>query len=309
MSEVHLENYLSEEFILPNIVVKHKWNLIEVMAERIVRAPAVTANPALTKEVVLNALLEREQQMSTGMGNGFAFPHARLEGLNTIAICLATLGEAIDYEALDGQKVHTACMVLAPSTRPTMALKIMAEISRLFSSCETELFLAETADPKKIYEHIAAKKIEINAPITAGEIMRPTLFSINPSTPLRQVAAMMSKHQTHATAVVDASGKLVGQITCDHLFNFGVPEFFRQLKSVSFIEEFDPFERYFQDEAGAVAGDLMTSNFAAVPVGTMMLEIVFLLTVKRHSKVYVVNDGVLVGEIDKTSVLDRIINI
>ena len=309
MSEVHLENYLSEEFILPDIVAKHKWNLIEIMADTISRAPAVRDNPALTKEVVLNAILEREQQMSTGMGNGFAFPHARLEGLNTVAICLATLNEAIDYEALDGQKVHTACMVLAPSTRPTMALKVMAEISRLFSSRETELFLAETDDPKKIYAYIAAKQLVVDAPITAGEIMRPTLFSVNPSTPLRQVAAMMSKHQAHATAVVDAAGKLVGQITCDHLFNFGVPEFFRQLKSVSFIEEFDPFEKYFQDESGAVAGDLMTSNFAAVPVGTMMLEIVFLLTVKKHSKVYVVSDGTLVGEIDKTSVLDRVINI
>ena len=43
-----------------------------------------------------------------------------------------------------------------------------------------------------------------------------------------------------AAGITDANRRLVGQVTADDLFTLGMPDFFRQLKSIAFIAEFDP---------------------------------------------------------------------
>jgi predicted transcriptional regulator len=88
-----------------------------------------------------------------------------------------------------------------------------------------------------------------------------------------------------------------------------MPDFFGQLKTVSFISEFDPFERYFKAEAEATAEDVMSRDFAAMPETATLLEIVFELAVRRRPKVYVVRDGKRVGIIDRIRVLDRVLRL
>jgi predicted transcriptional regulator len=101
----------------------------------------------------------------------------------------------------------------------------------------------------------------------------------------------------------------VGEITCDLLFKKGMPDFFSQLASVGFIKNFDPFEKYFEQEANSVAADVMSDDFAAVPETATLMEIVYLLSVRGYWKVYVVREGKRIGVIDRAAVLDRILNL
>jgi len=112
-----------------------------------------------------------------------------------------------------------------------------------------------------------------------------------------------------AISVVDRDETLLGQITCDDLFCFGLPDFFGQLKSVSFIRDYDPFEKYFKGDALRQAKDVMSTDYAALPETGTLLEIVFELAIRRHPKVYVVRDGKRIGVIDRNRVLDKVINI
>ncbi|MCA9546301.1 MAG: CBS domain-containing protein, partial [Myxococcales bacterium] len=96
----------------------------------------------------------------------------------------------------------------------------------------------------------------------------------------------------------------------DDLFTLGMPDFFRQLKSVSFIAEFDPFEKYFSKEAHLKARDVMTKDVAKVPPTATILEIVHLLSVHRYPKVFVVDEADrLLGVIDRIRVVDRLLNL
>ena len=139
--------------------------------------------------------------------------------------------------------------------------------------------------------------------------MRPALSRALLDTPIKEVTRRMSERHTNAVPVLDPDGQVVGEITCEALFQYGLPDFFLQLRSVSFIADFDPFEKYFESEGGMKAGDIMSPDFAALPPQASLLEIVFALTVLRHPKVYVVESGKLLGTIDQSQVLDRIINI
>lgn len=119
----------------------------------------------------------------------------------------------------------------------------------------------------------------------------------------------MSTHNLRAIPVVNNEREILGEITVERLFKYGLPEFFGQLKSVSFIAEFDPFEKYFEDEQHVLASDMMESTARAVPMDYTIMEIVFDLAVKAHPKLYVVDENNRwVGTIDKGLVLDNVIN-
>jgi CBS-domain-containing membrane protein len=120
----------------------------------------------------------------------------------------------------------------------------------------------------------------------------------------------MLEHSLSAVPVAGSDGQIVGEITCDILFRYGLPDFFTRLKSVAFIREFDPFEKYFEKEADSVAGDVMSDHPAVMPPTATLLEIVFALAVEKHMNVYIVaENGALVGVIDRAAVLDRILNL
>lgn len=262
----------------------------------------------LDKQTILDAIITREKQQSTGLGSGLALPHARIAGLKKPAVAIAVLKNAIDFESIDSKPVNVICMVITPQQDPTVALKVMSCISKLMSEETNRSSLLEAKSPQQIINYIKSRKITLDIPITAKDIMQQPAFRITADTPLKQTTALMSRYGTNATAVCDEQNKIVGEITCDLLFHFGIPDFFSQLKSVSFINEFDPFEKYFQEEINATAGNIMQQDFICFDTEATLLEIVFELTVKKHHKVYITQNDELIGEISQISVLDRIIN-
>jgi PTS system nitrogen regulatory IIA component len=87
---------------------------------------------SLEQSVLLRALQAREQLGSTGLGRGFALPHARLPGLPRIFALLARLGRAIDYEAVDDKPVDLVVLLLTPESAASQHLATLAALSRPF---------------------------------------------------------------------------------------------------------------------------------------------------------------------------------
>jgi nitrogen PTS system EIIA component len=87
---------------------------------------------SLDQPVVLRALQAREQLGSTGLGRGFALPHARLQGLPRIFALLARLVRAIDYEAVDEKPVDLVVLLLTPEAAASQHLATLAALSRPF---------------------------------------------------------------------------------------------------------------------------------------------------------------------------------
>ena len=85
----------------------------------------------LDPAAVLDALSMRERLGPTGFGGGTAIPHAKLAGLNTVVGVFARLGQAIDYDAVDGEAVDLVAMLLSPPEMGTGYLKSLAGVSRL----------------------------------------------------------------------------------------------------------------------------------------------------------------------------------
>jgi PTS system nitrogen regulatory IIA component len=88
--------------------------------------------PGLAPAAVEAALHARERLGSTGLGAGFALPHARIEGLDDYAGLLLRLSKPIDFDAIDGKPVDLAFVLLIPFETKTPHVAALAAISRKF---------------------------------------------------------------------------------------------------------------------------------------------------------------------------------
>jgi mannitol/fructose-specific phosphotransferase system IIA component (Ntr-type)/predicted transcriptional regulator len=305
---MQLSDCLSPDTILLDFQAADKWSLLDTMVEVAMRTAHMAEQKKFTPESVRKAVIEREREKSTGVGRGCAFPHARLSGLDAPTACLAILHDPIEFGSLDGEPVRIVCLLLVPEESPQITLKIMAQVAQMLSERAARRFLLNTRNRDSLFDFLRNHGQGKEVSITARDIMRPLLFSVYTDTPLTEVTHLMERFSLESACILKHDETLAGQITCDLLFQFGMPEFFQQLRSISFIREFDPFEKYFQAEKNAVAGEVMSTSFSAVPESATLIEVVFELTVRNQPKVYVLREGRPVGVIDRITVLNRVIN-
>jgi PTS system nitrogen regulatory IIA component len=81
-------------------------------------------------DVIFNALLKREELGSTGLGNGVAIPHVRLEQVKKPFGIMARLRHPIDFNAVDGQAVELVCLVLLSKENDGAQLNALASVTR-----------------------------------------------------------------------------------------------------------------------------------------------------------------------------------
>ena len=303
-----LISHLPKELIFLDLKADDKWSMLDEHIKSIAKTSCF-AKLGVSIESVREGLFEREKNISTGLGKGAAFPHIRHPEMQDMLLSLAILKQPVPYDSIDGQPVTIVCMILAPDQEPTIALKVRGTIARLLSDASFRQNLLASENPQAVLDLIKNYPIDLDIPITARDIMRTELICAEKSTPLKTVTRLLSENHTNAIAVRGEKREIIGEITCDNLFRYGMPAFFAELKSVAFIPEFDPFEKYFHAESHCVAGDLMSPKFAAMPPSATLLELVFTITVLKHEKVYIVDKGVLVGEVDESLVLDKIMRL
>lgn len=306
---MQLAKYLIPESILTCLHTGSKDELLRLMSAAIARNPDVV-RVGLDSEKVYSAIIDREHIGNTGIGNGFAFPHARIVELDNIVMSLAILADDLEYDSFDHKKVNVACMVLAPGKKPTMALKAVALVAKLFSTPGVTEQLHNAVGGAQVLACINQAELELDAALTAQDIMRQPALAIDPFTPIRLVTQMMSEKQIGFAPVVDSRGRIMGEISCAALFQLGVPEFFTKMKNVGFICDFDPFEKYFDDEPQIMAKDAMAESFCKMPANSTLLEVVFALTVQKYPCVYIVDaEDRLLGCVDECQLLNRVINL
>jgi PTS system nitrogen regulatory IIA component len=94
------------------------------------------------------ALLAREQQVSTGLGGGMALPHAAVPGLEFARAALVRLATSLDFSAPDGARVRLVFALVVPEHFVDEKLQLLAELAdRVSDSPRLErLMLAATPD-------------------------------------------------------------------------------------------------------------------------------------------------------------------
>lgn len=304
-----LTNILSKKSILLIDSAEDKWDVIRKMIEQLGKAPFVMELESALRESFFNEIEKREELGSTGLGEGIAFPHARVEGLERPLISLATLGTGVDFGAPDGEPARIIILLLLPAKRVELGVKITSVCSRFLMQADIRETLLAASDAEGIYRIMEQNTLEIDAPIIALDLMRRERLRLTPEISGNEATQLMHRSRTVAAAVVDDAGHVIGELNCNILFQRELPDYITKLHSVPYISDFHPFEKYFTQDAQLTVADLMNECTSVVDETASLLEIIYLLSVQKHPTLYVCRNEVLIGVIDPITVLDRVLNL
>ncbi len=76
-------------------------------------------------EEIIKAVIERENEASTGMGKGIAVPHVKHHAVKDIVAAIGRSGVGIDFPALDKQPVYSVILLISPMDNPDKHLQTM----------------------------------------------------------------------------------------------------------------------------------------------------------------------------------------
>jgi mannitol/fructose-specific phosphotransferase system IIA component (Ntr-type) len=147
---VQLTELLTPERIKIPLVSTTKDDILRELVEF-----AGRISPVHDLDEVLRAVREREEVLSTGIGNGVAIPHGKSGGIAELALVAGVIPQGVDFEALDGEPVHLFFLLVGPESAAGQHVKALSRISRLLRRDSFRTRLAEAATPEEFYSIIA----------------------------------------------------------------------------------------------------------------------------------------------------------
>jgi fructose PTS system EIIBC or EIIC component len=138
---------LTEDMVVTNLAGESKNDIIEAMIELVSKSPKV-----IDRQKVRDAIFEREEIMSTGVGNGFAIPHGKTDAVSDIVAAFAVTAEPIDYQSLDEKPVRLVFLLVGKDNMVGPHIKLLSRISRLMNKEDFRNKLTTLKTPRDILE-------------------------------------------------------------------------------------------------------------------------------------------------------------
>lgn len=267
------------------------------------------ADEAISTAELVDALLLRENELSTGVGNGFAFPHVRLKGIKGAYILFATCPEGVEFACPDNKPVHFLFLTVIAEENANLLLQTRASLMRMLLPLKAREEVLRLDTPEKIWKYIDRSGTAISKDIDARDIMCPQIGSVGIGMTLCEAAAALHKHHSDALPILDEHKNIVGVLSCRDLFRHTMPEFFFRMKTLSFMKHMDPFEQMLPEGRKLRVRDILPDlpEFRQVPPNATLLELLFEICAHNANKIYIVDKGKLCGVVNRFAVVDKII--
>ncbi len=121
-----ITDILSQELVIADLKAQTKKGVLEELVSYLAER-----KKQVNKEELLKVLLEREKLGSTGINNGIAIPHGKLQNIDELLALFGKSNSGIDFGALDGNPSHLFFLLVAPANSAGVHLKALARISRI----------------------------------------------------------------------------------------------------------------------------------------------------------------------------------
>jgi len=139
---IKLRELIREDCVILDLGVVDKTEAVKYMARYVCSVGGLDRVDEVTDKV-----LEREEDMSTGIGFGIAIPHARLTGIDRLYMVAARSAAGIEFDSIDGLPVDLIFMLVSSENIPTAHIELLSALSQILSYEEVRrgLTAAETA--------------------------------------------------------------------------------------------------------------------------------------------------------------------
>lgn len=128
---MRITDLLSKDGIELNVTAKDKNDIINKMTDLMLKTGRITDLNAY-KELVL----KREEEGSTGVGEGIAIPHGKGDCVTEPGLVAMVVPNGVEYDALDGKPVNLLFMIAAPNTSDNVHLDVLSRLSTMLMDTE-----------------------------------------------------------------------------------------------------------------------------------------------------------------------------
>lgn len=304
-----LASLMREDKILINELTGQQTEVIGQLFERV----AADDFPA-EREAVLEEMLQREERLSSCVGEGVAIPHAKVAGLKELRLGLATSLQGIEAPG-EADKVHLLFLILAPAEKNALMLQALAAVSRLCHSKEHRDALRQIKSPGRILRMIEETGIEVKDTICASDIMHEAFPSLKPAMVLVDAVKVMAapvaagSPDCDVLPVTDEAGELLGELSGADLLKTGLPHYVELLSDDAFLDNFEPFERFFSQRLKLTVEEIMDREIIATPADCPITKVAHELAHRNKICAYVVEGKKLIGVIHRKDFLTRILQL
>ena len=153
-----ITDLLSEEAIQINGVANSKNEVIDKMVD------LMTKNGNINdKEKYKQAVLKREEEGTTGIGEGIAIPHGKSDAVSKPGLSAMVVPYGVEFNSLDGQPAKLLFLIAAPNTKDNVHLDVLSRLSTLLMDTEFRSALLNAKSPKEFLACIdRAEKTKLN---------------------------------------------------------------------------------------------------------------------------------------------------
>lgn len=151
---------------------KSKEEALDQVVDLMVKSGKISDKEAYRKQVYA-----REEESTTGIGEGIAIPHGKCDAVNKPGLAALVVKDGVDFDALDGEPVTLIFLIAAPNTKDNVHLDVLSKLSVLMmdedfanslrnaASIDEFLAIIDKADAEKasIDERLSDTKIETSS--------------------------------------------------------------------------------------------------------------------------------------------------
>src|SRR5262245_22699159 len=142
-------DFINVTSIKADLEADDKPAVIRELVESLAQSGAIAAEDV---DGIVGAVMKREELGSTGIGRGVAVPHTKHASVERLVGTVGVSVEGVDFNSLDGDKVHLLFLLVSPPDRPGDHLRALENISRQLRDDTFCRFLKQARTPHDIQQ-------------------------------------------------------------------------------------------------------------------------------------------------------------
>jgi mannitol/fructose-specific phosphotransferase system IIA component (Ntr-type) len=166
----HFSDFLKPPQVIYELKSKDKVRAIEELLDVLSKEKLIK-----NKKLILTRLIDREQLVSTAIGDHVALPHARVNTGGEIAVAVGRSEKGIDFDSIDRKKVHLIILVVWNPTLPGLFNHLFAGLARFLRQPEYRKRLFGAANKTELLKILS--EIELSMPHEERIISRASLLA------------------------------------------------------------------------------------------------------------------------------------
>ena len=146
---INIFDYLEQDCIILDLKQKNKKGTLTAIIDHLVQKNKIAGKD---KKDILRAIVQREEMGSTAIGNHIAFPHARVNSVKNVIICVGISKKGVDFDSLDQEPVNIVALLLSSQKEAGLHLKTLAFLARMLRDKYLVQKLKEADSAEKVME-------------------------------------------------------------------------------------------------------------------------------------------------------------